>query len=350
MKSTGIPQVTALLAALALTLPACTQDTESNDSTSESVASESAELAQAGGKDRHQGKLEGMKQRFAEADSNGDGKLTLQEHQAALAKRFASIDADHDGQLSEAELQAMHKAHEGKRLAKGDQSRRGAGKRFGNAERQGAGKRFAAGERDADGKGPGKMRGPKHMDADGNGTVSLEEFSKRQLDWFERADADGDGAVTLAEIEAAAKAKKGMRGKGGKHHGARRGHERLQKADANGDGQITKAEVQAQRSAEFDELDADGNGMLSPEERPAKGGKAGKRGPGPEGEQRAHKGFGPMDQDEDGQLSKAEFLAGIDRMFERLDTDSDDVISAEELAARTKMGRKGRPGSAKVGQ
>ena len=47
---------------------------------------------------------------FAEADSNGDGKLSLDEAQAAnlqdVANNFKKIDTDRDGFLSKAELKA----------------------------------------------------------------------------------------------------------------------------------------------------------------------------------------------------------------------------------------------------
>ena len=47
---------------------------------------------------------------FAEADKNGDGKLSLEEAQAAnlqdVVANFKKIDTDHDGFLSKAELKA----------------------------------------------------------------------------------------------------------------------------------------------------------------------------------------------------------------------------------------------------
>lgn len=47
---------------------------------------------------------------FAEADSNGDGKLSLEEAQASnlqdVVSNFKKIDTDRDGFLSKAELKA----------------------------------------------------------------------------------------------------------------------------------------------------------------------------------------------------------------------------------------------------
>jgi Ca2+-binding EF-hand superfamily protein len=40
-----------------------------------------------------------------------------------------------------------------------------------------------------------------------------------------------------------------------------------------------------------------------------------------------------MDADHDGNITKAEFTAAEDKMFDRLDTNHDGVISKDELAA-----------------
>lgn len=50
------------------------------------------------------------KQRFLQADSNGDGKLSRDEAQSMphLAKGFADIDSDRDGYITRDELRAAH--------------------------------------------------------------------------------------------------------------------------------------------------------------------------------------------------------------------------------------------------
>jgi Ca2+-binding EF-hand superfamily protein len=55
-----------------------------------------------------------MEERFKEADTNGDGQLSLDEVQAKMprmAERFSTLDTDKNGQLSKEELQKGHMHH-----------------------------------------------------------------------------------------------------------------------------------------------------------------------------------------------------------------------------------------------
>lgn len=109
--------------------------------------------------------------------------------------------------------------------------------------------------------------------------------------------------------------------------------DRLMAADANRDGQITKAEARTAREAAFPRLDANSDGFLSSEERRGGGDRRGR-------------GGGGGDADNDGRISKAEYMAAPYRMFERLDANRNDVLEASELeAARAFMGsrKKGTP-------
>jgi hypothetical protein len=129
---------------------------------------------------------------------------------------------------------------------------------------------------------------------------------------------------------------RGKRGRGGKGKPGRM-MKHLLEADANDDGQITKAEAEAFKSAKFAELDKNGDGVLGDDERPRRGG--GDKAPKPG---RMHM----ADADGDGKVTKAEFIAGTSRWFERLDADGDEVITKQELEdANGRMGRrKGGPG------
>ena len=106
-------------------------------------------------------------ERITRLDSDGDGIITRAEADAPRLERFSAADTDGDGALTQAELEAFAEAERERRMA----------------ERKA--RRFA------------------RMDSDGNGTISIEEFSKRSAGRFDRWDANNDGSVTVEEIEAA---------------------------------------------------------------------------------------------------------------------------------------------------
>lgn len=157
----------------------------------------------------------------------------------------------------------------------------------------------------------------------------------------------------------------------------------LKLADANKDGQISREEFDAARDRLFTEIDADKDGSITPKEfreyreakleafrkdhpraegdeargpdgapPPPPHEKAGDEGKGPHGEGRHHKGkdrkgddrrwgkahgggmLRMLDTDENGQVSKAEFNTGADRLFERLDRNKDGVINIDDIPDR----------------
>lgn len=137
--------------------------------------------------------------------------------------------------------------------------------------------------------------------------------------------------------------------------------------DADGDGSVTLAEMQSFQTARFNKLDADESGALSKEEyragleaelkkRADAGGekaqeakqrmrdkiaekKAGdKLGRGRSGEAMSGDRFAALDKDENGALSRAEFLAPVENAFKKADANDDGVISADEMGARGKRG------------
>lgn len=150
---------------------------------------------------------------------------------------------------------------------------------------------WAEEDRHPDRKRPDGQRILQHLDKDGNGSVSKEEFlaSERAQQNPERAekafghlDADGNGEITAEEF---AKHKPlGGRGDGDRPNPA----EIFKRLDKDGNGSISKQEFtsgeRAQRNPEmaeklFGKLDADGNGEISRDEFA----KRPKRGPQPEG-------------------------------------------------------------------
>jgi len=154
---------------------------------------------------------------FQQADADHDGRLTRAEAEAYRARRFSEADTNHDGKLDQAELAAMRNAHRAERMQV----------RFAGLDRDGDGKisrdeappRLAAMFDEADTDHDGKLsidemrairaggRAPGGrglgLDADGDGTVTSEEFSAMPARWFDRADANHDGVVTRDELRAA---------------------------------------------------------------------------------------------------------------------------------------------------
>jgi hypothetical protein len=100
----------------------------------------------------------------------------------------------------------------------------------------------------------------------------------------------------------------------------------LAKADANNDGVITKAEYLADVDARFAKLDANKDGKITKNERPDGG------------EGRGGRMMSRTDTNGDGAISLDEQRAQAIRRFDRLDANSDGKIDqAERDAARDRM-------------
>jgi len=101
----------------------------------------------------------------------------------------------------------------------------------------------------------------------------------------------------------------------------------LGRLDRDGDGAISRAEVAAARDALFDRLDRDGDGAIGPAEIAALQERTAMR------RDLAVNRIGLLaarrDADGDGAISRAEMGGGPD-LFALIDTDGDDVLSAEE--------------------
>jgi Ca2+-binding EF-hand superfamily protein len=101
---------------------------------------------------------------------------------------------------------------------------------------------------------------------------------------------------------------------------------------------LTRAEFDAGRDAAFARLDADNNEQLSREELRAWRGGRGEHG-------RGHRGGGMhmltrADANSDGAITREEFLARPIEHFERLDANDDGVISADERPQRSERGER----------
>jgi len=120
--------------------------------------------------------------------------------------------------------------------------------------------------------------------------------------------------------------------------------ERLKTADTNHDGSITRAEMRVLREQGFRMMDGNNDGFITADEREqmaaaaqAKGKGKGRGGGGGLGDRAG----GDADANNDGKISRDEFLNTPMRGFDRLDANRNDIVEASELAAaQATMGRR----------
>jgi hypothetical protein len=101
----------------------------------------------------------------------------------------------------------------------------------------------------------------------------------------------------------------------------------FERADANDDGSVTKAEFIAARGVQFAKFDRNSDGHLDSNDVPKR-----------LAARRQQNGGGDMlmkqfDADSDGKVTQEEFVNGPTLIFDRADADDNDVLDAKELAA-----------------
>lgn len=170
-------------------------------------------------------------------------------------------------------------------------------------------------------------RGPLRYDANSDGVLTRQEFDAGHAARFTEMDANRDGQVTREERRAQHQARGGEGRRGGHHRVA------FSRADANNDGNITRDEFLARPNQMFDRIDANRNGVIEASERP----QPRQRGEGGPRRER----FNP-DADNNGSISAAEHAAMGARMFERMDANSDDRVTQEELQTQRGHRRQGQ--------
>jgi hypothetical protein len=134
------------------------------------------------------GGLHGPMARF---DADSSGTVSLAEARAGAAKMFAGADADRDGRATHEEMMAYHDKM-GDHRRGGHKGRHGG--RDGPAE-----------------SGGGRPGGPMHLDADGDGALTLAETQSGIDAHFARIDSNRDGSVDESEMRAAHDAHRGGR-------------------------------------------------------------------------------------------------------------------------------------------
>jgi len=169
------------------------------------------------------------------------------------------------------------------------------------------------------------------MDANKDGTLTLEEFLGRRESRFAELDANKDGAISPEEVVAPMKERVAFRDK------------RMMKSlDADGDGKISKTEFESGTRERFADRDLDSDGKITREDMPPRWHNRGERGDRGDRRAEAEQGAAPeAGKEEHGKGRR--FGRGpmtLDRMLERtgerfqdLDKNGDGFIAAQELSA-----------------
>jgi len=194
------------------------------------------------------------------------------------------------------------------------------------------------------------------FDADGDGFLSLEEFQAmprvarlpedKQIRLFERLDKNSDGRISREELGP-------RRNSGDVRQRPGRGMGRLMELDADGSGGVSLEEFRAAEmfasfppdrvEALFRRLDTDGDGKITPKDRPELPPML-RQPPGQRGERPGlhRRIFNQLDQDESGmidfeQFQKARGIAAMEeddqkKLFLSLDADRDNRLSWDEFS------------------
>jgi Ca2+-binding EF-hand superfamily protein len=105
-------------------------------------------------------------------DSDGDGKISAEEHAAGAKKMFEMMDADKDGKVTAAEMEAAHEKVAGEKAKKGEKGEMSAAAKI------------------------------KVIDTNADGVLTAEEHTAGAKTMFEKMDTNKDGYVSKAELTA----------------------------------------------------------------------------------------------------------------------------------------------------
>lgn len=261
--------------------------------------------------DGHHGRFEHALKKL---DTDGDGRISLDEYLAGATARFKAVDTGNSGALSAEQLASSP------RMQKHDL-------------------------RAAD-------RLVRHLDTTHKGYVTADDFVAEAQTRFAKLDTQGTGKVTFAQFSAAPAGRFGRaaamangtdaNAASGKRAAFRQKFAQAEFArlDANGDGVVTLAEFTAAAKNRFAALDTQGSGKLTARQIAAS----------PATRQRDLK-FSQMlvrklDTNGDGVVSLDEYLAGARARFARLDKNGDGYLDASDGGVwRGQHGRNAQPSS-----
>jgi Ca2+-binding EF-hand superfamily protein len=172
--------------------------------------------------------------------------------EARATKMFARLDANHDGFIAQAEIDAL----QAQRAQKAEQraKRFDPSKIFDRLDLNHDG-RITVAEVQAERSQRLQAKGAGHAPAHAAGFSGL----------FARADTNKDGAVTRAEFETMGEQLRTRMQHATMARGS--GSRLFQTADSNKDGRISRAELQQAALANFDRMDINHDGTITPDER-----------------------------------------------------------------------------------
>jgi Ca2+-binding EF-hand superfamily protein len=224
-----------------------------------------------------------------EMDTNGDGRISLDEYLAAASARFKSIDSQNKGSIDAADIASSKSA-----IARID--------RRANAM-------------------------VKHLDTAGNGYVTQDEFVAAAQKRFARLDKNGDGKLTPDELAT-------RWGHGAKDPSQAStksvtfAQQRFDRLDSNHDGVVTIDEYVTAAKMLYAQFDTQHNGKVTAAEIAAS----------PKTQERAvrvaDRLIRHMDTNGDGVVSQDEFMAAAKTRFTKVDKNGDGFIDADEGAQR----------------
>jgi Ca2+-binding EF-hand superfamily protein len=232
-----------------------------------------------------------FQQMLKKLDTNGDGRISLDEYLAGASARFKTIDTQGSGNFTAAQLAASPQAVKRNQMVAN----------------------FLV----------------KRMDTAGNGYVTQDEYLTQAKARFAKLDKKGDGKLTVDEFTPVHFPRVGAQvaEQANAGHGGKRAQAIFAKLDSNHDGVVTQDEYLAAASAQFKALDTAGNGQVTAAEI-ASSPKALER-----DSKVAEHVVKKLDSNGDGVVSQDEYLAAAKARFIKLDKNSDGYIDADEITA-----------------
>lgn len=232
-------------------------------------------------------------------DTDGDGRISLDEYLAGATTRFKAVDTNNSGSVTAAQLASSPQA-------------------------------LAHNQRVA------KML-VRHLDSTNKGYVTADDFVAAAQKRFAAIDTQGTGKLTLAEFSAARPGRRehaafgaqppaGASTTAGTHAGWHQKFAQAEfaKLDTNADGVVTQDEFVAAAKARFAALDTTGTGQLTADQI-ANSSVAQQR-----DQKFAAHVVKKLDSNGDGVVSLSEYLAGAKARFSRLDRNGDGYLDASD--------------------